>query len=172
VLVALKNTAHCPKPTGKLSGRAVGVLKLGLSKARARRKLKRFGVTHNAFDNFCLFAGWGIRAGYPSSKLLRGLPKRQRQHVSGAILLLTANPFYAFEKTRPGAKLTKSLSRRLHLGKVFHVGANDWYIAPARKADGVLKVRKRVVQEVGVADKRLLNGRKAQQRFLKSFSAT
>jgi hypothetical protein len=36
----------------------------------------------------------------------------------------------------------------------------------------VLKVRNGVVQEVGVADKRLLSGRKAQQRFLNSFSGT
>jgi hypothetical protein len=172
VLVALKNTTRCPKPTGKLSGGSVGVLKLGMSKHQARRKLKRFNVTHNAFDNFCLFAGWGIRAGYPSTKLVLALPKRERRHVHGVILLLTANPFYAFDKTTPGARLTKSLSRRLHLGKVFHIGANNWYIAPGQKADGVFKVRKGVVQEVGVADKRLLSGRQAQRRFLNSFSST
>jgi hypothetical protein len=172
VLVALKNTTRCPKPTGKLSGGSVGVLKLGMSKRQARHKLKRFGVTHNAFDNFCLFAGWGIRAGYPSTKLLRSLPGRERKHVQGVVLLLTANPFYAFDKTRPGAKLTGSLSRHLHLGRVFHIGHNDWYIAASKPSDGVLKVRKGVVQEVGLADRRLLSGRKAQRRFLNSFSTT
>jgi hypothetical protein len=172
VLVALRNTTRCPKPTGKLSGGSVGVLKLGMSKRQARHKLKRFGVTHNAFDNFCLFAGWGIRAGYPSTKLLRSLPGRERKHVQGVVLLLTANPFYAFDKTRPGAKLTGSLSRHLHLGRVFHIGHNDWYIAASKPSDGVLKVRKGVVQEVGLADRRLLSGRKAQRRFLNSFSTT
>ena len=39
-----------------------------MTRAKARHKLKRFGVTHNDLDNFCLYAGWGIRAGYPSTQ--------------------------------------------------------------------------------------------------------
>jgi hypothetical protein len=142
-----------------------------MPKATARHKLKRFGVTHNAFDNFCLFAGWGMRAGYPSSKLLSSLPRAQRRRASGIILLLTANPHYAYNKTRPGTKLTKSLSKQLHLGKVFHIGSNSWYIAAGKPADGVLKVRNGIVQEVGVAQRRLLSGRGAQRRLLTSLSS-
>ncbi len=171
VLVALPGTTRCPKPTGKLSGGSLGPLKLGMSKAKARHKLRRFGVTHNAFDNFCLFAGWGIRAGYPSRKLLSSLSRAQRRRVSPIILLLTANPHYAYRETRPGAKLTKSLSKQLHLGKVLHVGSNSWYISAGKPADGVLKVRNGIVQEVGVAQRQLLSGRGAQRRFLKSFSS-
>jgi hypothetical protein len=173
VVVAVnKATLKCPKPTGKLSGAALGKLKLGMTRKTARKRLKRFGVTHNAFDNFCLYAGWGVRAGYPSRKLLRSLPHKERRRITGIVLLLTANPYYALDRTRPGAMLTKQVTRRLHLGKVFKVGLNDWYIAPGRKAAGVLKVRRRVIQEVGIADARLLHGRKARLRFLKSFSST
>ena len=172
VLVALPGTTRCVKPSGRLAGGSLGPLKLGMSRTAARKKLKRFGVTHNDFDNFCLFAGWGIRAGYPSSKLLATLSRRLRTHVTGVILLLSANPHYALDKTTPGATLTKQVARRLKLGKLFKIGSNDWYIAAGRSADGVLKVRNGVVQEVGVADKRLLNGRAAQRRFLSSFSNT
>jgi hypothetical protein len=150
----------------------MGPLKLGMSRTAARKKLKRFGVTHNDFDNFCLYAGWGIRAGYPSSKLLGTLSRRARTQVTGVILLLSANPHYALDKTPPGAELTKQVARRLKLGKPFKIGSNDWYIAAGRPADGVVKVRKGVILEVGVGDKRLLNGRPAQRRFLNSFSNT
>jgi hypothetical protein len=173
VVVAVNRaTLKCPRPTGRLSGATLGKLRLGMSKKAARSKLKRFGVTHNAFDNFCLYAGWGIRAGYPSTKLLRSLPGSERKRVTGVILLLTANPYYALDRTRPGATLTKQVTRRLHLGNVFTVGRNDWYIGSGTRAAGVLKVRRHVIQEVGIADARLLHGRKAQLRFLKSFSGS
>jgi hypothetical protein len=155
-----------------LKGATIGRLTLGLSRKAARRKLRRFGVTHNDFDNFCLYGGWGIRAGYPSAKLVRSLPTKQRKRVTGIVLLSTANPFYALDRVKPGSKLTKQVRRRLHLGKAFRIGKNDWYIVPGAKADGVLKVRGSVIQEVGVADRRLLGARATQRRFLTSFSNT
>jgi hypothetical protein len=155
-----------------LKGASVGRLTLGLSRRTARRKLRRFGVTHNHFDNFCLYGGWGIRAGYPSAKLVRALPREQRKRVTGIVLLSTANPFYALDRIKPGSRLTKRVSRRLHLAKAFRIGRNQWYIVAGAKADGVLKVRRSVIQEVGVADKRLLSGRAGQRRFLTSFSNT
>ncbi len=172
VLVAIPGTTGCPRPSGSLNGATIGRLKLGLSRTAARRRLKRFGVTHNNFDNFCLYAGWGIRAGYPSAKLVRSLPSKVRPRVTGIVLLSTANPFYALDKVKPGSKLTKQVSRRLHLGKAFRIGKNDWYIVSGKRADGILKVQRSVIEEVGVADKRLLAGRAAQRRLLTSFSAT
>jgi hypothetical protein len=172
VLVAIKGTTGCTRPSGRLKGATIGQLTLGLSRKAARGKLRRFGVTHNDFDNFCLYGGWGIRAGYPSAKLVRSLPAKQRERVTGIVLLSTANPFYALDGVKPGSKLTKQVRRRLHLGKAFRIGKNDWYIVSGAKADGVLKVRGSVIQEVGVADKGLLGARAAQRRFLTSFSNT
>jgi hypothetical protein len=54
VLVAVKGTTHCPQPTGRVGGLAVGPLSLGMTRAAARRTLHRFSVTQNGFDNFCL----------------------------------------------------------------------------------------------------------------------
>ena len=65
VLVAVKGTLHCPKPTGRLTSGAVGPLALGMDQAAARARLHRFTVTRNGFDNFCLYAGWGIRVAFP-----------------------------------------------------------------------------------------------------------
>jgi hypothetical protein len=92
--------------------------------------------------------------------------------VTGIILLLTANPYYAYDGVRPGARLTGALEKRLRLGTGFAIGANDWYVAVGAKAGGVLKVRGGIVQEVGVGDRRLLGSRPARLRFLRSFSDT
>ncbi len=69
------------------------------------------GLTHwstrgyRYMDFFCLNP-IGIRAGYPSSALLRGRSAKERRRVQGRIVLaLTASPRYALRGVRPGARL-------------------------------------------------------------------
>jgi hypothetical protein len=160
----------CPKPTGHVSGTQVGVFTLGLARGKARKRISHFQITHNGFDNFCLYAGWGIRVGYPSKALLRSLPKKQRGRFEGrAVLALTANPFYALRRVKPGASLSR-VAKRLHVAKPFHVGVNYWYFVTAGPARGVLKVRGGVIQEVGLASEALTMTRAEQRRFIRSFS--
>jgi hypothetical protein len=156
VVVAQKGTLTCPKPSGALSTAKVGPLALGASQRTERRALKRYQVTHYGFDNFCLYGGWGIRAGYKSGKV---------------VLLLTANPFYKLDGVSPGIAI-KSIVKRLHVGKVFPIGLNDWYIAPGHGANYVFKVRHGIIQEIGIANARDSSGSHAKQRaFLASFKA-
>jgi len=116
-------------------------------------------------------AGWGIRVGYPSAKLLRELSSRQRARVAGRIILaLTANRYYALDGVRPGRRLA-TVAARLGAGRPLSIGLNDWYVVRGRASDGVLKVRRGVVQEVGIASKQLCHGRAAQRRLLRSFTA-
>jgi hypothetical protein len=161
----------CPSASGRVAAPRLGPVWLGFTRAHARGLLPIFSVTHYGFDEFCLRAGWGIRVGYPSSKLLGSLKRRTRPLVSGRVVLaLTANKFYSLNGVRPGTSLT-AVSRKLKLGNQsrFAVGLNDWYVVPGRNADGVLKVRNGVIQEIGIADKRLLDTRKARPRFFTSF---
>jgi hypothetical protein len=170
VVTGYRNALTCPKPSGKLHGTAVGAFTVGLTRGDARKRLKRYHVTHNGFDNFCLYAGWGIRVGYPSNALLRTLAPAARHGLKGRIVLaLTANPFYALEGVRPGMKVT-SVAKRLHVGKPFHVGRNYWYFVPGATARGVLKVRGGVIQEVGLASTALTGTRDAERRFIRSFN--
>jgi hypothetical protein len=169
VLAAVTGTLSCPRASGAVNGSAIGVLKLGLTKSQAHRRLRRFQVTHNEFDNFCLYAGWGIRVAYPSPELLRSLPRSDRHRLSGTIVIaLTANPYYSLDGARPGMKLT-AVARRLHVGKAFHIGSNYWYIAPGGSSNGVVKVQHAIIQEVGIVNKPLTRNRTAQKRLLTSF---
>ena len=171
-VVAEPGTLSCPKPSGRLSGSSLGPLALGATRAHARHTLKRYTASGSGQDNFCLYGGWGIVAGYPSTKLLRSLSRKERARVSGKIVLaLTTNLYYSLDGARPGTKLTTALAKRLRLGKVFHIGLNDWYIAPGAAGDDVLRVRGGIIQEIGIANRALLQGRPAQQRFLASFSS-
>jgi pimeloyl-ACP methyl ester carboxylesterase len=164
-------TLRCPRPTGRLKGHSLGPLTLGWTRARARRTLPRFGVTYKNMDNFCLFAGRGIRVGYPSKKLLRSLSPNKRARFAGRIILaLTANPYYALNGARPGMRLA-SLPHRLRAGKPLHLGRSSWYLVPGKASDGLIKVRGGIIQEVGIASKQLSHGRAAQLRLLRSFPA-
>lgn len=168
VLVASGST-KCPRPTGSLSGLKIGVLRIGMTKTQARKTLKIFKVTKNRFDNFCLFAGWGIRVAYPTPSLLKTVSPHVARGLKNRIAIaLTANPFYAFKGVRPGTAVA-SVIRRLHLGKPFHVGSNEWYFSPAKPANGLLKVRGGIIQEVGLATRALSGSRHAQSRLLRAF---
>ena len=160
----------CARPTGHLLGRQLGPVALGMKRAAVRKRFTRrtTGGRRN-MDFFCT-ASHRIRVGYPSAKLLRSLGSKQRRRVSGrAILVLTASHHYALRGVRPGTRLTRKIWRRLHIGRQFHVGKNHWYLASGPGSRGVLKVRRGVIQEIGIADARLTRNRQAARRFFRTF---
>jgi hypothetical protein len=58
----------------------------------------------------------------------------------------------------------------LKLTPPFQVGLNTWYLAPNGGSTAVLKVRRGIVEEIGIGDKQLTQSREAQRHFLTSFS--
>ena len=142
---------RCAQPSGRLAGSRLGPLALGMKRSRARRLFRQFSTRRRRdMDFYCLVPN-GIRAGYPSARLLRALPARERARERGRIvLLLTADPYYALRGVRPGATLAAARSA-LRLSDPFHIGLNYWYLADDGPTLGVLKVRHGVVEEVGIA---------------------
>jgi hypothetical protein len=154
-VVAMPGTLRCPKPSGTLTPSSIGRLALGTRKATARLALTHYQVIGYGFDNFCLYGGWGIRAAYKHGRI---------------DLLLTANPFYSVDGVTPGLTLA-SVAQRLRVGKVFVVGANDWYVARGAASNYVFKVRHGMIQEIGIANKLDTANRAAQKAFLSGFRA-
>jgi pimeloyl-ACP methyl ester carboxylesterase len=160
----------CAQATGELNGLSLGPLRLGWSRARARRALRGRLATHTNMDRFCL-SGGAIRVGYPSAKLLRKLSPVIRSQVRGRVILaLSANPRYALDGIRAGTRFRR-VARRHATEQPFHIGLNRWYVVPGGRSDGVLKVRSGRIQEVGIASRQLSRGRAAQRRLLASFTA-
>jgi hypothetical protein len=169
VVVAQPGTLRCQRPSGHVKGVTLGPIRLGMTRKQARKAVHPF-TAFGDIDRFCLYGGWGIRVGYPGQRLLRTLSVPRRHQLNGiAVLALTANPFYNLDGIHPGARLSVA-RRHLHLGRPFHIGANVWYLVAGRKAIGVFKVRHGIIQEVGLANKRLLSGsRHSRDVFLDSF---
>jgi hypothetical protein len=170
-LVAVPGTLNCPRPTGRLKGARLGPVEIGVS-GRRLKSLRRSSLIADNFGEFCLYAGFGIRAGYASPSMLETLPRPERERLQNRVVLaLTSNPYYTLDGVRPGmswATAAKKLGTKAH-GRKTMLNATAWYLTKGLSAFGVLKVRMGEVLEVGVADKALLSTRAAEQRFLRSF---
>lgn len=119
-------------------------------------------------DFFCLTPN-GMRAAYASPTLLATLPADRRASLRDRVLLLlTANPFYSLRGIRPGTSL-KAAARRIHITGPFRVGLNDWYLLPNGPSRGILKVRHGLIEEIGIANRKLTSNRHLANRFLRSF---
>jgi Pro-kumamolisin, activation domain/Putative Ig domain len=159
VRVSVPAVARCPAATGKLSGTKLGLIKLGMTRKQTQHAYRRSSTRGSRYQEFFCLTPIGIRAGFGQRSSLRG-------HV---IWISTASAFYAIDGVRPGATVAAA-GARLRLGAPFTIGANRWYLAPAGSVTAVLKVRGGVVQEIGIANKRLTKTRAAQRAFLTSFS--
>ncbi len=164
------STFTCSAPTGRLSGRSVGPVELGMTRAGARKPFARVSSHHRRYmDYFCPTHG-GIRVGYPSGSLLRHVSRHTARQLSGRVVLaLTSNRHYTLQHVHLGQRLTTSVRRHLHLTREHTVGANRWYLGPAGLARPIVKVRGGIIQEIGVANPTLTSSKLAA-RFLRAFS--
>ncbi len=159
----------CPAATGRLAGERIGQMRLGMTRAQARRAYRQSATRGKRYEEFFCLAPEGVRVGYASPKLLRTLSRSERRRYRNRVVWIsTANPHYSIRGIRPGARLALA-RRRLHLGRGFHIGLNWWYFGPGRAADMLVKVRHGVVEEIGIAVRQLTSTRRAQRGFLKSF---
>lgn len=157
----------CPAATGRLARLGLGPLRLGMTRARARRLLTHFSTRgRRSWDFFCL-APVGIRAGYVNAKMLRHVRRAQRGLNGRVVILLSADRRYSLRGVSAGARLRK-VARALRISRVIRIGANDWYITPNGTSHGVIRVRHGVIEEIGIANKSLTQSYAAARQFLGS----
>jgi hypothetical protein len=162
--------SECPTATGRLSGRSLGPVTLGMSRAHV---LRAFSHTPDRrgrnTDLFCMTPA-GIRVAYPSQALLKALSPNMRTRVRDrAMLAVTSNPFYALGGVRDGARLAK-VARRLRVGKGIRMGGNTWYLTRTGSSRGLLDVRHGVIDAIGIAANSLTGNRAMTRRVLGSLS--
>ncbi len=166
---SLSNLLGCPAATGRLTGRAIGPVSLGLKRAVAHRRFRYSTGGHRYWDYFC-FSPAGTRVGYPSPTLLRLIPRKQRGATIGRVIFaLSDNHRYVLRGVRTGTRLTKRLARRLHVGRGFRLGPDMWYLIGNGPSAGLLQVNRGIIWAVGVADKRFLTSRRTALRYLNAF---
>jgi hypothetical protein len=165
VNVPVPYVPRCPAASGSLSGSRLGSVRLGMTRAQAHHAYRHSSDRGEPYEDFFCLTPIGIRVGYASPKLVHAVPASPRGRVVWAS---TSNPRYAIHGVRPGA-LLKAASRQLRLGQVLRIGLNDWYLAPDGSVTAVLKVRRGVVEEIGIAERALTSTRKQQSAFMRSF---
>jgi hypothetical protein len=164
----LSQLRACTRGSGRIGERRLGPVMLGMTRARVRRLFPSFATRGRRYMDFLCPEHLGIRVGYPSPKLLSSLPTAKRRLIRGrAIWILTADPRYSLRGVRPGSTL-RAAHRRARLGAPYRVGANVWYL---EAGGGVLKVRRDLVEEVGLAEPTLVASRRQATRLLTSFSS-
>ncbi len=170
VAVTVPVVKGCPRATGALSGVKLGLLRLGMTRSQARKAYKKSSNRGKKYQDFFCLTPRGVRVGYASPALLKTLPRGERARYNGKVIWAsTAYAFYSLDGVRPGATVAAA-GKLLKLTGPFHVGLNFWYLAPNGPSTGVLKVRDGIVEEIGIGDKALTKGRRAQTTFLTSFS--
>jgi hypothetical protein len=168
--VPVPRVAGCPAATGALTSTQLGQIKLGMTRQQARHAYPNSTNRSERYEDFFCLTPIGIRVGYGSPKLLKATPRNQRKHLAARVVWAsTANPRYAIDTVRPGATLTNAQAK-LPRGNLFHIGLNDWYLAPDGTVTAIFKVRSSIIQEVGIAEQQITATRKTQRTFLTSFS--
>jgi len=162
--------AHCPLVTGKLSGDTLGLVRLGMTRAQVRKKYTDSSNRGKRYEDFFCLTPVGVRVGYASPKLLATLLRDQRKAFRDRVVWAsTSDIYYTVKGVRPQTTV-KAARKDLKLEKPFHVGLNYWYLVPDGRSTAVLKVRRGIIEEIGIGDKQLTRSRKADLAFLESFS--
>ena len=170
VAVPVPFVRGCPRATGRLRGTTLGLVRLGMTPTLARHAYRRSSRRGKRYEEFFCLTPIGVRVGYGSPALLKPLSPGLRKRVRGRVVWAsTASAYYSVHGIRAGATVAAA-AKALKLGRPFHIGLNFWYLAPNGSSTSVLKVRHGIVQEIGIGDKRLTRGHKAQLSFLRSFS--
>jgi hypothetical protein len=159
--VPVPKVPKCPAATGSLSGTTLGLVHLGMTRAQARKAYtKSSNRGHTYLDFFCL-TPIGVRVGYGSPSV----PARYRNEV---IWASTSSAFYTLHGIRVGATVAAA-GKTLKLAGPYRVGLNEWYFAANGASNAIFKVRRSVIEEIGIAERSLTSTTKARKAFLKSF---
>ena len=143
VKVPIPYVPRCPAATGKMTGTTIGLIQLGMTCGRARYLYRQHSNRGKQYEDFFCLTPIGVRVGYASPKLLKGLSRRERALVSGSVVWAsTSDPYYSLDGIRAGESITTA-SLALGIEPPFHIGLNYWYLARKTTYTAVLKVRRR-----------------------------
>ena len=155
VKIPIPYVPKCPGATGRLSGTTLGLIKLGASRSREHYLYRHHSDHGKQYEDFFCLTPIGVRVGYGSPKLLKILSKTLRKQLLNRVVWAsTSNPHYSIGGVRPGESIVTA-SAALHPLPVIHIGLNDWYLAVQKHSTAVLKVRHKVVEEIGIATNKL-----------------
>jgi len=150
--VRLKPRVGCPAPVGKLTTAGLGPMQLDETLGEAKLSLPSSTFKRGVdLERFCLSPA-GVTVGFPDpalAALLKGTPGRNQ-----LVWELTGNPHYSYRGIAPGIALSTA-QQILTGGTTVPQGATTYYLVPTRVSTIVLAARGGVVEQLGIADRRV-----------------
>jgi len=170
VYIPIPHVFRCPGATGRLHGSTLGLVTLGMTRKKVQKNYVHSSDRGKRYMDFFCLTPIGVRVGFASPKLTKTLSKKEGKKLAGRVIWAsTSNGFYTVKGIRPGATVPAAKKVLKKLAGPFKIGLNNWYLAPNGSSTAVFKVRKGIIEEIGIGDKKITHGRKAELIFLKSF---
>lgn len=173
-VVKLTGRYACLRADARARGSHLGQAALGRPRAKQRATLParpRARGGRRGLDTYCTTDARELRVGYSTTRLMRELPRPERQRVRRRAVLVTSDSrFTSARGIRPGTKVS-ALRRRLGRERAVRIGDATWYLAPARNARLAFRTRRSRVRAIGIADRRLTSTPSRARRLLTSWRA-
>ncbi len=145
-------------------------MRLGMTRTQARHAYTHSSNRGKKYEDFFCLTPIGVRVGYASPAELHALPKSERAKLEDRVIWApTSSAYYTVDGIRAGATVAAAKAA-LKLEAPFQIGLNTWYVATGHGSTAILKVGRRIVEEIGIAASSLTGGRKRERAFLASFS--
>ncbi len=147
----------------------IGQMHLRMTRSRARYLYRQRSNRGKQYEDFFCLTPIGVRVGYASPKLLKGLFGREQAEDRGRVVWSsTSDPFYSLDGIRAGESIATA-STALDTEPPFHIGLNYCYLARKTTYTAVPKVSGGAVEELGIADNVLTTSRGLQGVLMHSF---
>jgi hypothetical protein len=165
--VPIPRVRGCPAADGALGGTTLGLVRLGMTPAQARRAYKHSTDTRGPHtDQFCL-TPLPVTVGYGTAKLLTALPAAARKRLNGKLVwAASGDPRYTVAGVRIGASTPPTVIG-LRIVQSLQAGASTWYVLAGRSAAYLVQASGGQVQELAVVNSQLVQ-RAATLRVLVS----
>jgi len=86
VKIAIPHVLRCPAATGSMTGTEIGQIRLGMTRSRARYLYRRHSNRGRQYQDFFCLTPIGVRAGYASPSLRKGLSRSEEAKMKGTVV--------------------------------------------------------------------------------------
>ena len=124
--IPIRKVPHCPGAAGAMTGTAIGQVRLGMTRTRARYLYRQHSNRGREYEDFFCLTSIGVRVGYASPILLKRLPRHEQAAPHGRVVWAsTSNPYYSLDGVHAGESITTA-SQALDTEPPIHIGLNYW----------------------------------------------
>jgi hypothetical protein len=149
----------CLSPAARVRARRLGPARLGRTRRAQRGVLRGSNMrSKGRLDRYCLVGGGSLRIGYAPRGRLKGR----------VVLVAGSGARFSLKGVKPGMSEADG-KRRLGPARRVPIGGDIWHVARRGRVLRLMRTRRGLVKEIGIADARMTGSRAGTKRFLQSW---